>query len=199
MKATKVEGIILAAGLSTRTGAYKLALEIQGKAIIERCIESMYDTCSQITVVGGYRIDIISEILRKYSKVKLVFNASYKDGMYSSVKEGLRHIKEERFFLIPGDYPLVLNETYEEMLTIDRDIVIPTYNGRKGHPILIKSYLINEILIDNRYTNLREFTKAHEFSTMSTRDPGILIDVDTMEDYSNIIKGYIPQCDLTLA
>lgn len=199
MDTNKVDGIVLAAGLSTRAGAYKLVLKIQGKTIIERCVESIYDTCSQIIVVGGYKVELISEILKQYSKVKIVLNENYMRGMYTSVKEGLKHVREERFFLMPGDYPLVLNDIYKELLTINNDIVIPIYNGKKGHPVLIKSYLINEILTNNEYTNLREFIRSHGFSTMNTRDSGILIGVDTMEDYTNVIQEYKPRCEFTLA
>lgn len=178
-----VEGIILAAGLSKRAGSYKLALEIEGKSIIEKCIEGMYDVCSKIIVVGGYKFETISTILKKYEKVNVIYNSNYESGMFSSVKAGLRHIEGEKFFLIPGDYPFVNIETYKGMLSTKGNIIIPAYNGKRGHPVLIESSLISKILNDNTLTNLRDFIRLQNCTTVDVKDKGILIDIDTMEDY----------------
>lgn len=179
----KIEGIVLAAGLSTRVGENKLVLDVDGKTVIERCILGMYDICSKIIVVGGHRIEDIEDILSNYSKAELIYNPDYLNGMFSSVKKGLTHIKEERFFLIPGDYAVVNKETYEDMLKVDNDIVIPIYDGRKGHPLLMKSYLIEELLKDISCETLRDFTGKKSFISINIEDPGILMDIDTMEDY----------------
>ncbi|RXI48254.1 nucleotidyltransferase family protein [Clostridium tetani] len=183
----KVEGIILAAGLSTRAGTNKLILDIDGKTAIERCICGMYDLCSKIIVVGGHRIEDIKGILDRYTGVELIYNPNYLEGMFSSVKKGVIHIKEERFFLIPGDYPVINKKTYEDMLKLDKDIVIPMYNGKKGHPVLMKSYLIEELLKDASYKALRDFINKKGFIPIKVQDPGILMDIDTMEDYKRAV------------
>jgi molybdenum cofactor cytidylyltransferase len=179
----KIEGVVLAAGLSTRVGENKLILDVEGKTVIERCILEMYDICSKIIVVGGHRVEDIEDILGNYSKVELIYNPNYLDGMFSSVKKGITNIKEERFFLIPGDYAVVNKKTYEDMLKVDNDIVIPMHNGRKGHPLLMKSYLIEELLEDIYCETLRDFISKKGFIPIIVKDPGILMDIDTMEDY----------------
>ncbi len=179
----KIEGVVLAAGLSTRVGENKLILDVDGKTVIERCILGMYDICSKIIVVGGHRVEDIEDILGNYSKVELIYNPNYLDGMFSSVKKGITNIKEERFFLIPGDYAVVNKKTYEDMLKVDNDIVIPMHNGRKGHPLLMKSYLIEELLKDISCKTLRDFIGKKGFIPIIVKDPGILMDIDTMEDY----------------
>ncbi len=102
-----VDGIVLAAGLSSRVGRYKLALDIQGKTVIERCIESMYDICSNVIVVGGHNYNLLQDILKPYAKVKMILNENYIEGMFTSVKKGLYQVEEDKFFLIPADYPLI--------------------------------------------------------------------------------------------
>lgn len=184
----KIEGIVLAAGLSSRAGTNKLILNINGKTVIEQCILGMYDLCSRIIVVGGCRIEEIKDILDIYPKVDLIYNPDYLAGMFSSVKIGLDNIKEERFFLIPGDYPSINKKTYSEMLSINKDIVIPTYNGKKGHPLLMKSYLISNLKEDITCNTLRDFIHKQNISLLDIDDPGILIDIDTMEDYNNILS-----------
>lgn len=183
----KVEGIVLAGGLSTRVGANKLILDIGGKTVIERCIYGMYDICSKIIVVGGNRIEEIENILNKYPKVELIYNSNYLDGMFSSVKKGLMNIKEEKFFLIPGDYPVINKETYKQMLKLDGDIVIPMHKGKKGHPLLMKSYLIEELIKSKQCNTLRDFVNIKGFKSINVEEPGVLMDIDTMEDYQKIL------------
>jgi len=183
----KVEGIILAAGLSTRAGTNKLILDIGGKTVIERCIYGMYSLCSKIIVVGGNRIEEIEDIVNKYPKVELIYNSDYLDGMFSSVKKGLMNIKEEKFFLIPGDYPVIDKEIYKQMLKLNEDIVIPMYKGKKGHPLLMKSYLIGELIKSKHYNTLRDFVNIKGFKSINVEEPGVLMDIDTMEDYKEIL------------
>lgn len=182
----KIEGIILAAGFSQRAQSYKMTLKLGEKTILGNCIESMYNICSKIFVVGGYKIQNLIPTVELYSKVDLVLNPRYEDGMYSSIKEGIKYIKAKRFFLIPGDYPVINRDVYQTMANIDDDIVIPTYNNNKGHPVLMKSHLIDEINKNSISSNLREFISSKNFTTIEVQDKGILLDIDTIEDYHNI-------------
>ncbi|ACO86542.1 nucleotidyltransferase family protein [Clostridium botulinum] len=182
-----VDGIVLAAGLSSRVGRYKLALDIQGKTVIERCIESMYDICSNVIVVGGHNYNLLQDILKPYAKVKMILNENYIEGMFTSVKKGLYQVEEDKFFLIPADYPLIKKETYIKMLSTNGDIVIPTYKNIKGHPVLIKRRIINNIL-SGGYDSLREFINENGFSILCIEDEGVLLDIDTDQDYIDILN-----------
>lgn len=187
-----VEGIILAAGLSSRAKTYKMTLKIGNKTVIERVIDSMLNVCSRITVVGGYKIENLEPIIQKYKNVELVFNENFMDGMFSSVKKGFSCVKEEAFFFTPGDYPLIDNRVYKQLLNNGGEIVIPTYEGRKGHPILIKSSLIKELLEEDKYSNLREFITSKSPALVPVHNEGILLDIDTINDYNRILN-MIPQ------
>lgn len=182
-----IEGIILAAGLSSRAGTYKMTLEFKGRTIIENVIEEMLSHVQRIIVVGGYRIEILKPVVEKYEKVELVFNENYEEGMFSSVKKGISNIKGDRFFITPGDYPLIENGVYKKLLGNDGDIVIPVYDGKRGHPVLIKSSLINKIN-SNNYLSLRDFIKDSTPVMVPVDCPGILVDIDTMDDYRGILK-----------
>lgn len=188
MNNKKVEGIILAAGFSKRAGTFKMTMKLKGNSLLDRCIESMNDACCRIIVVGGYKVEGIRPIVEKYKNAELIINENYTDGMFSSIKKGLEYINGSRFFLTPGDYPAIQCQVYKDMLEISGDVVIPTYKGKRGHPILIKSSLISKILLDNEYTNLREFVNEHGFTTIEVLDKGILMDVDTPYDYHKIYR-----------
>jgi molybdenum cofactor cytidylyltransferase len=180
-----VEGVIVAAGLSSRMGVHKLLLDLGGETLVEKCLKAMYDQCERIIVVGGYRVKAIEKIMQKYSRVEVVFNPDYQQGMFSSVKEGCKHVRAERFFFTPADYPMIKESTYTSLLLVNGDIVVPSYQSFTGHPVLLKTVLIKELLSGD-YTNLREFIISKSFIHLELNDPGVLIDVDTMEDYLKV-------------
>lgn len=183
-----IEGVILAAGMSTRTGKYKMLLPFGGKTILESCIEGMYKACSRIIVVGGYNIENIVPISDKYKKVRLVYNPNYSSGMFSSVKIGINQVKADYFFLTPGDYPLISRTTYEVISNAEGDIVIPTHEGRKGHPVFMDSRHIYKILEQPIGSSLRDYINLNRYQTIEVDDAGILMDVDTMDDYNVLIN-----------
>ena len=183
-----VEAVILAAGFSSRAKTYKMTLKVGEKTVIERAIESMLKVSSRVIVVGGYKIEKLKPIINGYKNVELVFNENFEEGMFSSVKKGFSHIKGDSFFFMPGDYPLIDDKVCLKLLKHrENEIVIPTYNGKKGHPILMKSYLAKELLQSSKYSNLREFINTKKPIFIPVENEGILLDIDTMEDYKRIL------------
>ncbi len=179
-----IEAVVLAAGRSTRTGTFKPTLPLLGKTIIENCIEPMYDLCSRIIVVVGHRKDEIIRVLQSYSKVQVVFNPDYEGEMLVSVKLGIRHVTEDRFFIVPADYPFIRRTTYQRLLEARGDIVIPTFCGRSGHPVLIMSYHIPGLLdVNEVHYSLRDYIQQVGATRVDVNDPGIRFDIDTESDY----------------
>lgn len=173
-----------------------MTLELGDKPLLAHCLDGMYNICSRVIVVGGYQYEKLLPILVQYPKAQLVVNENYQAGMFSSVKRGLEFVTTERFFLTPGDYPAISGDVYQQMLGEIAEIVIPTYQGQKGHPVLIQSGLIDEITTDSVYTSLREFIAMKGYKTVEVGDPGILYDLDTMEDYNFWLNREKPlMCD----
>lgn len=183
------ECVILAAGLSSRTGTNKMLLEIKNEPVIEHCISAFYSTCSKIFVVTGCYHEEIAKVLSKYDKIHIIYNEFYRDGMFSSVKAGLKEIKTERFFLTPGDYPLLKKDTINYMLQKDGDFLAPTFGEIQGHPILLKSKLINYIL-SSKSLSLRECLNKVPKKELEVDDIGIITDLDTISDYENMKKTF---------
>lgn len=177
------EGVVLAAGLSSRAGTYKMTLDFNGRTMIEHVIDCMAGFVKRIIVVGGYGIEKLEPVLKGYENVSLVYNEDYNMGMFTSVKKGISCVTEDSFFLTPGDYPLIKPCVYEALLSADGDAAIPVYEGRKGHPVLIKSSFIEDILYEGRYLSLREFINTRKVELIPVECRGILVDVDTMDDY----------------
>lgn len=186
----EAEGVVLAAGLSSRAGTNKLFLELGGKSVLLRCLDAMGQVCSRIIVVGGHQFHEVKARLKDYPRLRFLYNEDYAQSMFSSVLKGIQAVKKDRFFLCPGDYPLIKKQTYIDLLSRRSEIVIPNYGGRSGHPVLIASSLI-PVIAGGDYSSLRDFIRAHHPERVAVADPGIHMDIDTMKDYENML-AYFP-------
>jgi len=185
-----VEGVVLAAGLSSRSGRYKMTLPLGDRTVIEHCIAGMRGVVSRIVVVIGWQAARLQELLARDEKVTCVLNERYRDGMSSSVRAGIAQVRASRFFLTPGDYPLVGPAVYERMLGVQGDIVIPTAGGERGHPVLLRGALVPEILAQPADSSLRDYIEARGYVTIEVGDEAILWDLDTPEDYERLLAHY---------
>ncbi len=181
------DSVVLAAGYSSRAGSDKMALTIGSRTILERVLETLGEICGKIVVVAGHHRESTAQILKKYSNVTMVVNKDYDSGMFSSVKRGVGEMNRD-FFLVPGDYPLIKKETYQKLMNGTGDMIVPVYNGRKGHPVLIRQNLIEAILSEPIDSNLKVFRDSQKVQYIEVDDEGILLDVDTPEDLFEIRK-----------
>ena len=60
-----VEGVILAAGLSRRSGRFKMTLPLGERTVIEHCVAGMAGAVSRIVVVVGWQASRLQELLVK--------------------------------------------------------------------------------------------------------------------------------------
>lgn len=184
------EGIVLAAGLSSRSGRYKMALPLGDKSLIERAIEGMHAVVDRVLVIVGWRAEQVRELLSPYEKVELVTNPDYRAGMFSSVQAGVAHVRASRFFVLPGDCAWVSAQIYRQLLTAEGDIVIPTFQGKTGHPVLMRGALAAEILALPQEATLRDYIASKGFVAVAVEDDGILLDVDTPQDYEAALSRF---------
>lgn len=185
-----IEGVILAAGASSRAGTFKPALLIGNRSMIVRCIEGMEEICDRIIVVGGNEFDRLRSLLEGIPKVECLENSSWQKGMFTSVKAGLSLLKGDRFFVIPGDIPLVPSSVYRALLEIEAEIVIPSFQGRNGHPVCCSRAVISRILCEPDESSFRDVIRAIGFHTVHVDAEEILIDVDTLEDYEFVRRRF---------
>ncbi|MBN2605373.1 MAG: nucleotidyltransferase family protein [Bacilli bacterium] len=182
-----ITGIILAGGYSSRTNTNKMLLELDGIPLIAHVIQTMQHMCQRIIVVTGHYHKEISEVVDHYSGVEVVQNKLYDLGMFSSVITGVKETKTD-FFLVPGDYPIIKISTYKLLLENKGCIRVPTFEGRRGHPIFIEEALIKELLQEPMESNLKVFRDRYTVSYIETKDQGIIQDIDTMDDYFEILQ-----------
>jgi len=188
--------IILAAGSSRRMGTQKLLLPFGKHTIIETVVDHVLESkVENVMVVLGPDPDRIQDVLAQ-KPVKFCQNQQHEDGMLSSIVCGFRALPEqaEAALIFLGDQPNIsaevtnaVLETYNEELY---GIVIPVYNHRRGHPLLVDMKYRREIEKLDLEQGLRAL--RHHFPEdvleVEVDDPGILVDIDTREDYSNATK-----------
>jgi molybdenum cofactor cytidylyltransferase len=175
-----IDGIILAAGYSSRFTQNKMCALYLNKPLILHTIENMHSVCEKIYLVTGHYHQEIVEIVKGIKDVEVVYNENYDQGMFSSVLTGVSRVSHD-FFIIPGDYPLVKKTVYQEILKGASELRVPSYKGRLGHPLFMKKTLINNLL-KTEATNLKEFRNFYPYQIIEVSDESILLDIDTIDD-----------------
>ncbi len=199
---SEIAAIIPAAGFSSRMGKLKALLPF-GETTLLGHIINLFRSCSinDIVVVTGHRAAEIEQIALE-SGARTVFNAEFGRGMFSSIQSGIRvlHPDTRAFFLLPVDIPLIRKGTIRLLVdafnTCLPAVLYPVFQGRRGHPPLITSSLISQILNNAGENGLRELLdKVDRQSITSVReievpDANILFDMDTMDDYKIGMERY---------
>jgi molybdenum cofactor cytidylyltransferase len=191
----KICAVVLAAGLSTRTKKkYKLTLKLAGKTIIEKCIEPFLSVCDKVIVVTGHNKELVEKALKNKEKVETVYNSNFQKGMFTSVKAGIKALKNcDRFFFTPGDYPFYSEKLLKTMLKNKSNVIIPTFNNKKGHPVLIDGKYIENILTLSDDLSLRTFINSVTPCLLSVDEDSVLKDIDTLKDYEKVLENYEKQ------
>jgi molybdenum cofactor cytidylyltransferase len=183
--------IVLAAGQSKRMGVQKLLLPFGGRTVIAHIVEQLTaSSVDKVHVVVGCQGKQVSRELSG-RPVSIVNNSNYKSGMLSSVRCGLRAISQQcRVVLVTlGDQPSVTTKLIDEMLqkydSTEKQILVPLYNGKRGHPVIFSAAYRDEILTHYDDVGLRGLLHAHEedIFELPVKTSGVLSDMDYMQDY----------------
>ena len=192
-----MEAIVLAAGYSSRANAFKMTLPMGQMSVLEQTISKFEGLCSRVIVVAGYQAEIIQEEIARiisenaYSfQIEFVYNENFNQGMFHSIQKGCNEVNAPTFFITPGDCPLVKKETVQLLAKHKGNVVIPSFDYKGGHPIKLSSEVKQKILETNSESNLRAVLGGYEKKYMNVDDPGVLMDVDTLEDYQKALDYY---------
>jgi len=193
--------IVLAAGASSRMGRPKALLDFGGRS----CLEVVLDACrggsaDDVVVVLGPDSPKVKEILRSRPGVRVVVNERPARGQTSSVKAGIAALptRVTGFFVLPADHPLIegadlaiLMERFGERKD-GKTIVIPAFEGRRGHPVLISASHREAILALADETPLRDYIHARESEVeiVPSAHSGVVTGMNTEKEYRAILAEY---------
>lgn len=196
-KSSPVSAIVVAAGLSTRMGEPKQLLPYGEHTVIEQIV-SVLLRCplDEIVVVSGHERRAIETRLAAWA-VRLVFNSSYQRGeMLSSVQRGLSALGPEvhAALIVLGDQPQLETTVVRQLLEAYHGgvghLLIPSFQMRRGHPILIDRVHFSEILALGSGGTLRHVIDAHadEIRYVEVESDSVLRDIDTPEEYQQELR-----------
>jgi len=189
--------IVLAAGESRRMGVQKLLLPFGSTTVVGHIVDQLLASIvDQVIVVVGHEADRITEELAD-RPVDIVTNPDYKTGMLSSVRCGLRVVPQqcEAVMLTLGDQPAITSKLVDEMVgafrTTVKSILVPVYQGKRGHPLVFAKHYRDEILTSFDDVGLRGLLHAHlgDVFELNVSTPDVLSDIDFPEDYQREIDS----------
>lgn len=185
-----MNAIILAAGFSTRMGTLKQVMAFEDKPMIRRVAEPLLAAGLELIVVIGFERDRVQAVLEDMP-CKYALNAHPEDGMFSSVQLGCLAVPTgEACLLSPCDCPGVRTETIRQVqTTLERErnkVIIPTFQGRRGHPAGLPAVLVERIRRlppDTPGLNSLWRDQPEMVVHLEVPDPAILRDFDRPEDF----------------
>lgn len=196
-----IYSVILAAGESARMGFPKALLKLQNTTFLEHLINTIKstDVLNIIVVLGCDAEKIVNSLnleeIKQKINIRFLVNKDYRKGQLSSVQTAIQALPKDvdAIILFPVDRPLISKDVVEKLLKkyfeSKAKIVIPTIEGKRGHPVLFSSSLLNELInapldVGARYV---VWNHAEEVAEVPVLEPGILINIDTPEDYNKYI------------
>lgn len=185
--------VIVAAGLSSRMGQFKPMLNIGSISIAQRVIATLQQAgAEKIVVVTGYNAPTLERHLANLGVIFLRNNDFDTTQMFDSAKIGLSYIQDkcDQVLFTPVDIPLFTAATAEALISSGAKLACPVCDGQTGHPMLLASSLIPDILKDSGHHGLRGAISRldAEMELIPVNDPGVLMDADTMEDYDALLR-----------
>lgn len=194
-----VGAVVLAAGMATRMGQSKVLLPWgEGETILDHILtELKHADVSDIVVVTGHQADAVQAIAVRHDCVA-VHNPDYAVGdMLSSLKTGIRALPDSALpntiaatLMVLGDQPRIQAAIVRQVVSAysagQGEIVAPSYQMRRGHPILIDRRYWDELLALPPDGAARTVINAHadRIAYVNVETDSVLHDVDTPQDYA---------------
>ncbi len=188
--------IILSAGKSSRFGSPKALAKLSQCTVLEH-LQKQLIHCAQVTeiiIVVGAKADQIKSFILNHNKVKVVYNKDYNFGQTSSFKAGLKYAAPDTqgFMLWPVDYPIIKNETIDQLINAflenKSSILIPSFDGQKGHPPIFSASLKNEFLRLDNAVGLNMVARSYPeyISILPVDDMGVIMSFNSEEEFEKI-------------
>ena len=198
-----VSGILLAAGESKRMGGRKLFLPFGETTVAGAALSAfLASSVAEVVVVLGHEAKRLQEHLSSCAQavsgcsqadkpLKFAVNSRYKEGMFSSVLCGAEKASPEAQAVLisladlPGITSDVIDTLVAAFLEAEKGIALPTYRGRRGHPLVFHRRYGDEIQALDPNMGLRGLLSLHpeEVLEVAVDCPGVVRDIDYWEDY----------------
>jgi molybdenum cofactor cytidylyltransferase len=195
--------LVPAAGHSRRMGRPKLALPLGESTVLGCVVASLRESgVDEVLVVVGPHVAELAPLARSAGASALLLDAETPD-MRTTVERGLRWLQEQRqpapedgWLLCPADHPALQVDAIRAVMRArsdepNRSIIIPTFQGKRGHPALIawKHVAALQELPPDQGINVHLRSQAAETLLLPVAAEQILCDLDTPEDYERLVRS----------
>lgn len=194
-----IAAVVLAAGSSERMGsANKLHLPIDGVPLLRGSLETLLTSnVEEVVVVLGHEQESTRALIDDLP-LRLVYNEAHSSGQMTSVHCGLTALRAayNGVIIALGDQPALsiadINRLIDAFLNrIGGEVVVPTYQGKRGNPIIISESCRADILAGTRNLGCRKFIEKNPelVRMIEMPNPSVVIDLDTPQQYMNYCES----------
>ncbi len=170
-------------------GSWKPLLPFRRRPLIEWSVRNALELCERVILVTGYRGAELEALFRSWTGVELVENPRWERGMFSSIKAGVDRVTSERFFIALADMPLIRPEVYRALAERPGwEAARPTYQGQKGHPVLLARSLIDRITALDDSQSMAAALRGARLLELPLDDRFVVCDLDTPGDYEELSR-----------
>jgi molybdenum cofactor cytidylyltransferase len=176
-------------------GRPKALLDVGDEAFLERAVRVLKaGGCAEVIVVCNDDDSVLAEMISS-AGARATRGAGAGTEQIESLRAGLRALDRQSVaaVVLPVDHPRVQPETVSALIETFRPggarIVVPSYRGKRGHPVLFGSVLFAELLSSRLPQGARSVVHAHadETEEVEVDDPGVVVDVDTPGEYEELM------------
>ncbi len=200
---SKIAGLLLAAGASTRMEKPKQLLRVRGETLLDRALrQSLSSDLDLVVLVLGHESQQIQNSLKtdlSHPKLRIIRNEHYLEGISSSIAAGLSEVEEshDHIMIILADMPYVSSHVIN--LLMDRYLesglplgAVKTLRGR-SHPVIISRRYYKDVRCLEGDVGARDLFKRHpaQVCLMEIDEEYDDRDIDTTEDYQDLIESLL--------
>lgn len=187
-----IGAVVVAAGMSSRMGDFKPLLKVGNLTIIERVISTLKSSgIEQIVIITGNNAKELEDYLKNRGIV-FIRNEEYATSqMFDSAKIGFKYLADkcDKIVFTPADMPLYTADTVKKLMKSHAKVAFPVINKHKGHPIIIDTSIIQDIIEYKGEEGLKGALKSIvEQEYIIVEDEGIFFDADTKNDYERLLN-----------
>lgn len=181
--------VILSGGASSRMGSPKALLPYQGRPFLEHLLEiAIHPEIGARRVVLGADAEFIAKAIPLKAH-EMIINSQWEKGQLSSIQAAVRKLPAgtEGMLLLLIDHPLISSALVAELIAqfhkSKKPIVLPVYEGRRGHPVIFSASLYPELLRAPVETGARAVVWAHrdEVEEVPTNEEGCVLNLNNPE------------------
>lgn len=190
-----VVGVVPASGASSRMGTPKGMLRLEGRTFTRRAVEALAaGGCERVFVVVRTG-DETTAVEARAAGAEVLENPDPGDGPITSLRLVLGRLTDDVQWVVwlPLDHPKVRADTVRSLIDVKPPVLaLPVHRGERGHPAVFGRAVFRELLDPGVSGGARTVVHRHlDAGTallLETDDPGVLVDVDTPEEYEALLR-----------